>query len=288
LVDCRLSAVHHVADTPALREPSVMQRRSLRMADWTPNIVGFLCNWCAYAGADLAGVSRLQYPPYMRVVRVMCSGRVDPVLVLAAFQRGVDGVAVLGCHHGDCHYQSGNYQAERRMTATRKILEKVGIDGRRLFLDWVSAAEGQLFAELVTSFTSTLTDLGPLGAAEGLSKKELKERLATARELTESVRLRWLVGKERELLEEGNVYGEKVDEQEFRELLDRTLYDEYNKIGILEMTGTGARPVRELAEELGITPKEAFGYLTYLEDQGMVTMAGHEGKSPTYVKVGAA
>ena len=258
------------------------------MADWSPNIVGFLCNWCAYAGADLAGVSRLQYPPDMRVVRVMCSGRVDPVLVLAAFQRGMDGVVVLGCHPGECHYQSGNYQAERRMASTRKILEKVGIDGRRLYLDWVSASEGQRYAEVVTSFTETIRELGPLGKVEGLSEEETKKRLETARALTESVRLRWLVGKERELLEEGNVYGEKVDEGEFRELLDRTLYDEYNKIGILELIAGAPKGVRELAGELGITPKEAFGYLTYLEDQGMVAMAGHEGKSPTYVKVGAA
>jgi F420-non-reducing hydrogenase iron-sulfur subunit len=224
----------------------------------------------------------------MRVVRVMCSGRVDPVLVVAAFQRGIDGVAVLGCHPGDCHYLTGNYQAERRITATRKILEKVGIDGRRLYLDWVSAAEGQRFAEVVTEFTETIQKLGTLGESEGLSREEVKHRLLKARSLCESVRLRWLVGKERELLEEGNVYGDKVDENEFRELLDRALYDEFNKIGILELTGDGPKKVRELADELGISSKEAFGYLTYLEDEGMVTMAGHEGRYPTYVKVGAA
>jgi F420-non-reducing hydrogenase iron-sulfur subunit len=258
------------------------------MAEWSPNIVGFLCNWCAYAGADLAGVSRLQYPPHLRVVRVMCSGRVDPVLVLAAFQRGMDGVAVLGCHPGECHYQTGNYQAERRMAATRKVLEKVGVDGRRLFLDWVSASEGQRFAELVTSFTEAITQLGPLGRAEGLSGEDLKKRLKTARTLSESVRLRWLVGKERELLEEGNVYGEKVDGEEFRELLDRTLYDEFNKLGILELISAGPKGVRELAGALEITPKEAFGYLTYLEDEGLVAMAGAKGRSPRYVKVGEA
>ncbi len=267
-------------ETKSDRPVSTSQKRK-------PNILGFLCNWCAYAGADLAGVSRMQYPPHLRVVRVMCSGRVDPVLVIAAFRRGMDGVAVLGCHPGDCHYLTGNYQAERRITATRRIIEKVGVDGRRLLLDWVSAAEGERFAEVVTEFTETVEELGPLGTAEGLSAEELKARLHTAGQLAESVRLRWLVGKERELLEEGNVYGDKVDEREFRELLDKTLYDEFNKIGVLELISSGPMAVRELSSQLGITPKEVFGYLTYLEDQGMVTMAGHEGSSPTYVKVGA-
>jgi F420-non-reducing hydrogenase iron-sulfur subunit len=258
------------------------------MADWSPKIVGFLCNWCAYAGADLAGVSRLQYPPHLRVVRVMCSGRVDPVLVVAAFQVGIDGVAVLGCHPGDCHYQSGNRQAEHQMAATRRILEKVGVDGGRLFLEWVSAAEGQRFASLVTTFTDTVTELGPLGSTEGLSDKELKKRLETARKLTESLRLRWLVGKERELLEKGNVYGDKVDETELRDLLEKTLRNEQNRLGILELIATGPKGVRELARRLRITPKEAFGYLTYLDDEGLVSMAVAGGRSPKYVRAGAA
>lgn len=258
------------------------------MTDWSPRIVGFLCNWCAYAGADLAGVSRFQYPPHLRVVRVMCSGRVDPVLVVAAFQVGIDGVAVLGCHPGDCHYQSGNCQAERQMSATRRILEKVGVDGGRLFLEWVSAAEGQRFASLVATFTNTVTELGPLGSTEGLSGDELKRRLVTARQLAESLRLRWLVGKERELLEKGNVYGEKVDEKEFKGLLEQTLRSEHNKLGILESIATIPRGVRELAKELGVTPKEVFGYLTCLENEGLVSMADTGGRSPRYVKVGAA
>lgn len=115
-------------------------------------IVGFLCNWCSYAGADLAGVNRLQYGHEIRVIRVPCSGRVNPLLVLKCFQEGADGVLVSGCHPGDCHYQDGNYYARRRMTALRELLDFVGIDRRRLRLSWVSASEGGKWAEVVNSF----------------------------------------------------------------------------------------------------------------------------------------
>ena len=112
-------------------------------------IVGFLCNWCSYAGADLAGINRLQYGHEIRIIRVPCSGRVNPLLVLKCFQEGADGVLVSGCHPGDCHYQEGNYYARRRMHVLRELLDFVGIDRRRLHLHWVSAAEGAKWADTV-------------------------------------------------------------------------------------------------------------------------------------------
>ena len=127
--------------------------------EFQPKILGFLCNWCAYAGADLAGVSRFQYPTNIRVIRVMCSGRVDPTHVFNAFKKEIDGVAVLGCHHGDCHYQTGNYEAENKMIMTKKVLEKIGITPDRLYLDWVSAAEGKRFSEVISEFTDTIRNL---------------------------------------------------------------------------------------------------------------------------------
>lgn len=127
-----------------------------------PRIVGFLCNWCSYAGANLAGTSRIQYAPNIRIVRVPCSGRVDPLFVVKAFQAGADGVMVLGCHPGDCHYRNGNYYARRRFTLTHAFLTFLGIDERRLKIDWVSAAEGRRFAEVVTEFTEQLSQMGPL------------------------------------------------------------------------------------------------------------------------------
>ena len=126
-----------------------------------PTIVGFLCNWCSYAGADLAGTSRMQYPPNMRIIRVPCSGRVDPLFVLKAFQDGADGVMVLGCHPGDCHYQQGNYFAQRRYALMERLLEFTGLESDRLLVDWVSASEGKKFANLVADFTDRVRNLGP-------------------------------------------------------------------------------------------------------------------------------
>jgi F420-non-reducing hydrogenase iron-sulfur subunit len=123
------------------------------------NIVAFLCNWCSYAGADLAGVSRFQYPPSIKVIRVMCSGRVDPVYVLRAFELGADGVLVGGCHIGDCHYINGNELAEIRMKKTRELLKWIGINPRRLRLEWISASEGIKFANVVSEFTKELEKL---------------------------------------------------------------------------------------------------------------------------------
>jgi coenzyme F420-reducing hydrogenase delta subunit len=131
--------------------------------DFEPQIVGFLCRWCSYAGADLAGTSRLTYTPLLRVIRVPCSGRVDPLLVLKAFQEGADGVMVLGCHPGDCHYVEGNYHARRRYALMHSVLEYIGIARERLLVDWVSAAEGGRFAEMATAFAAEVKELGPWG-----------------------------------------------------------------------------------------------------------------------------
>lgn len=133
------------------------------MADDTfePNIVAFLCNWCSYTGADLAGTSRIQYPPNVKVVRVMCSGRVNPMLVVHALQQGADGVLISGCHPGDCHYTQGNYFARRRMKLMTSLLEYIGIDPRRVQMSWVSASEGQKFADVITKVTEDVRSLGP-------------------------------------------------------------------------------------------------------------------------------
>ena len=127
-----------------------------------PKIVGFLCNWCSYAGADLAGVSRIQYPPNIRVVRVMCSGRIDPSFILEAFKDGADGVLVAGCHlPSDCHYLSGNFKALRRITLLKKVLKEFGIESERLRLEWISASEGDKFAAIVRDMVEEIKKLGP-------------------------------------------------------------------------------------------------------------------------------
>ncbi len=131
------------------------------MDRFDPKIVAFCCNWCSYAGADLAGTSRMQYSPNIRIIRVMCSGRVNPLFVLKAFSLGADGVLILGCHPGDCHYIEGNYKTLRRIPLLKKMLKQLGVEEERVQLEWVSASEGARFAEVADSFTQAVKNLGP-------------------------------------------------------------------------------------------------------------------------------
>ncbi len=137
-------------------------------SEWKPRIIAFLCNWCSYAGADLAGISRLQYPPNVRVIRVPCSGRVNPYFIIKSLQQGVDGVLVSGCHPGDCHYISGNLVARRRFAILKRILEFVGIEKGRVQFSWISAAEGERFSQVIKEITQEIKTLGP-------NKKFVKE-----------------------------------------------------------------------------------------------------------------
>jgi len=128
---------------------------------FSPEIVAFCCNWCSYAGADLAGVSRFQYPPTARIIRVMCSGRLEPEFILRAFELGADGVLIAGCHLGECHYISGNERAKERVARTQELLDVLGVDRKRLRLEWISASEGIKFAKTMEEFTNLLIELGP-------------------------------------------------------------------------------------------------------------------------------
>ena len=143
------------------------------MNNFEPRIVAFCCNWCSYAGADLAGTSRMQYSPNMRVIRVMCSGRVNPLFVIKALSIGADGVLVLGCHPGDCHYIEGNYKTMRRIPLLKKMMKQLGIEEERVRLEWVSASEGAKFAEVTNDFTQTIRNLGL--SSLGNSKQSSKE-----------------------------------------------------------------------------------------------------------------
>ncbi len=131
------------------------------MKDFEPNIIGFLCNWCSYAGADLAGTSRMKYPPNIKSIRVMCSGRVDPIFILEALKKGADGVLVAGCHPGDCHYRSGNYKTNRRIKLLKRLLEEMAINPKRVRFEYISASEGAKFASVATEFVDELKKMGP-------------------------------------------------------------------------------------------------------------------------------
>ena len=251
-----------------------------------PDILGFLCNWCSYAGADLAGVSRFQYPPNVRIIRVMCSARVDPTIVLEAFIRGLDGVMVLGCHLGDCHYMTGNYYTERRMKTTKNVLKSVGLSPERLLVDWVSAAEGERFATLVKDFTERVRKLGQLGKETDLEPQQLRTRLFAAKEALAQERIRWLVGRERELVEDKNVFGEKVSQEEFDQLMLQAIEREFAKRKILLSMEEDALSVKEIAQRVEASPREVLRNIVSLERDGLVSVVGIEGNSPKYRRAG--
>jgi F420-non-reducing hydrogenase iron-sulfur subunit len=158
--------------------------------EFKPRILGFLCNWCCYGGADLAGVSRYQFPPYIRIIRVMCSGRVDLSFVLRAFSNGMDGVFIGGCHLNDCHYNThGNFDAISMTQLAKKLLEHVGINPDRLRIEWVSAGEGIRYADIMIDFAAQIKKLGPLGSSEGVDQDELKARLEEVKRLVPYIKL---------------------------------------------------------------------------------------------------
>jgi F420-non-reducing hydrogenase iron-sulfur subunit len=145
------------------------------MAQFEPRIVAFLCRWCSYTGADLAGTSRLKYPANVLPIRVMCSGRVDPTFVVNAFRKGADGVLICGCHPGDCHYNEGNYNMMRRFPVMMKMLQQFGVEPGRVRLEWVSASEGDLYAEVVAEFTEAVRALGPLAWPQVMAPPPTRE-----------------------------------------------------------------------------------------------------------------
>jgi F420-non-reducing hydrogenase iron-sulfur subunit len=244
-----------------------------------PKILSFLCNWCAYAGADLAGISRFQYPPNTRVIRVMCSGRVDPVFIPKAFLVGYDGVMILGCHPGDCHYLTGNYQAEKKINLTRKLLNMAGIDSERLLLDWVSAGEGERFSQVVRQFIEKIRTLGPFPLDQ-----EMKGKLKAVRASLEGEKIRWMVGKGPELMEMENVYKERVPKERLEELIEATIRDELVKNRIVQLVEIKPITATEISQTLNLKLKDTLSYLVSLVGEGKIGFHPSEEKVPMYTK----
>lgn len=249
------------------------------MNEFEPKILGFLCNWCSYAGADLAGVSRYQYPPNIRIVRVMCSTRVSPHVILEVFKAGADGVMVGGCHIGDCHYITGNYYTERRVKLTRELMKLAGLEPERLRLEWVSASEGEKFANVVADFVKHVKEMGPSPVKR--DEKRMRRLLAAAN-AAKVFRLKLLSGKELKLTTEGNVYGEKIEQQRMDAMLKTAAEREFNRALILELTREKALTVRELAEEMGENPEIVLDDIVALRSKNLISLNRIEGTSPRY------
>ena len=239
--------------------------------EFKPRILGFLCNWCCYAGADLAGVSRHQYPPNIRVIRVMCTGRVDLAFILRAFSNGTDGVFIGGCWPGECHYiTEGNYLALSNVHIGRRLLEHIGVNPKRLRLEWVSASEGSRFAEVMHELSEEVKALGPLGESEGMGKNGLKLKLEAVKNLIPYIKL-----VERERLrvpfkseEACNRFftSEEVD-RVFQELI----IDKLKISQIMALLREKPLSIGEISEILGVEPSEVSRYMISTSRQGLVS-----------------
>ena len=262
---------------------SVQGTAGTEKADYEPTILGFLCNWCSYAGADLAGVSRVQYPPNVKVIRVMCSGRIDPTLIFEALRSGLDGVLIAGCHIGDCHYQTGNYQTKRRFFALMEALQLSDIDPGRVRLEWVSASEGARFGEVITSFTNQIKALGPNPVKAGGPEGEIiKSQLEALKQIFQTHGARTLIGKEGELTEKGNVYEEIIELEEYETIIKETMYIQYIRNFILVRSKTKPVKIKDIAADLKIDPKIVTAEMSALMKRNLLALDSLDGTTPMF------
>jgi len=239
-----------------------------------PKIVGFLCKWCSYKVADLAGSSRIEYPPNIHIIRVPCAGRVDPALILQAFEKGIDGILIAGCQPEECHYVEGNLNARSKLEYAKKMLVRSGIPPERLRIEWISASEVPKFINTVTEMVNSIRELGPI---EGKS-------LEAAKAAFEDMRIRWLTGKARILTEKGNVYDELLQPEEFDELMDEVIDAEFIRNRILSLVKDNALSVKEMAKQLDLDPAVVLKHISNLRTRGLVSLDRIEGNSPLYIK----
>lgn len=238
--------------------------------EFKPTIVGFLCNWCCYGGADLCGVSRFQYPPYLRVIRLMCSGRVDLAFIFRSFAKKADGVFIGGCHLNDCHYNpEGNYDALGNTLMAKRILGHIGVNSDRLRLEWVSAGEGTRFAEVMNEFSAKVKSLGPLGSSEGIAVSELASRLEAATDLVPYIKL-----VERERLRvpvrTDEAYRKFFGSEEFNDLFNELILDKLVMSRIMGFLRKKPVPAVELSAGLDLDPSEVARHLQELTEQGLI------------------
>jgi coenzyme F420-reducing hydrogenase delta subunit len=235
-----------------------------------PKILGFLCNWCCYAGADLAGVSRYQYPPNIRVIRVMCSGRVDLAFILRAFSNGIDGVFMGGCWPGDCHYiTEGNYLSLSMMHLCKKLLAQIGVNPERLRLEWVSASQGTRFAAVMNDFSKKLEELGPLDTGEGIDGNGLKLKLEAVQNLVPYIKL-----VERERLrvrfDTEEEYNEFFSSDEVDRIFHELIVDKLAISQILLLLRERPLSSEEISKILGVNPSEISIHLNRSARQGLI------------------
>lgn len=235
-----------------------------------PKMIGIICNWCCYGGADLAGVSRFQYPPNIRLIRVMCSARVDLLHILRAFSNGIDGIFLGGCHLCDCHYVTqGNFNAYSMVQVCRKILKYIGIYPERLRLEWVSAGEGIRFANFMNEYSAELVELGPLGKAEGMDEKTLALKLEAVNKLIPYIKL--VLSQRLNVPEKTEkAHYDFFSSNEFERLFKELIEDKLAVSLIMSLLHERIHSNAEISEILGLNPSEVSRYINDTARQGLI------------------
>ncbi|TFG22451.1 MAG: hydrogenase iron-sulfur subunit [Promethearchaeota archaeon] len=274
--------IHHFTSDQILSQLAPVEES--QEPEYEPKILGFLCNWCSYSGADLAGVSRIQYPPNLRVIRVMCSGRVDPLFIAEAFLNGFDGILVLGCHLGDCHYITGNYEAEIKINGLKKLLKLSGFS-ERLRLDWISASEGVQFAKLVNEFTDHIRKLGPSPIKNKEIKEEVIENLHSIKSVLSDSRIRTLFGRERLIISDGNVYNEVIPEDQFEKILTDAIENEFIRQKIIEIIKDEGMSVPEISKKIKLEPHVILTHIVTLRARGLVDLKEISEDIPKFISI---
>lgn len=251
-----------------------------------PKIIGFVCNWSLPAQADIASPGAIHGHPKIRIVRVMCVVRIDPAIVLETFAEGADGVLMVGCPPPDCHYNEANLQAERKLGMLKKLISLTGLEPDRVRLHWVYASEIERLAKIVDDFRNEVTALGlsPLGGERPDANILLNIKAAKA--AAEEFRLRVLVGRERKLIEEENMYGEKTSQEEFDRAMDAAIEAEYLRNKIFLLLKNAPLSVKELSERLDAEPREVLNHIVVMRQEGLVAVGGVKGTTPLYTTLG--
>jgi F420-non-reducing hydrogenase iron-sulfur subunit len=238
--------------------------------NFQPKMIGIICNWCCYGGADLCGVSRFQYPPHIRLIRVMCSARVDLLHILRAFSNGIDGIFIGGCHLCDCHYVTqGNFNAFSMVQVCKKLFESIGIYPERLRLEWVSAGEGIRFANFMNEYSAEVTKLGPLGKAEGIDNKALAFKLEAVKKIIPYTKL-VLTQKLRVTDRSEEAYHGFFNSDEFNSLFEDLIADKLAISQITTLLGESPLSTGKIADSLGLSPSEVARHINSSSKQGLV------------------
>ena len=249
---------------------------------YRPKIIGFICNWSLPTEVDITSTSRMQGYPKIRIVRVMCVGRIDPAIVLETFAKGADGVLVIGCHPPDCHYIDGNLQAEREIKMLKKLISLTDLEPERLRLDWAYASEIERFAKIIDDFRNQVTMLGPSPLAGERPDTDILQNINAARAAAEDFRLRVLVGRERELTEKENTYGEKISQEEFDSLLHEIVEAEFIRHKIHLLTKEKPMSVKEIAAITNMKPALVLRHIVNMRRKGMITLDHVDRTTPLY------